>query len=220
MREKNQLIIFDMDNTLIHSHIDFSLMKSETCRLLHEAGLYPDESMPVSQMISEFKAAAMLSSELEARIWQAIEEVEAKGLADATTEPYIEEVLDYLSPHAHLTALTNTNEPAARQALKRLGLSPRLEYIMGRGGAPQMKPAPGGMMAMAARFPWVDPSAIVAVGDALIDIRAARAADLAFCAYNRSRMENWREAGLLPDWQINAWSLAAAKDLINVKFKI
>ncbi|MCL2496925.1 MAG: HAD hydrolase-like protein [Clostridiales bacterium] len=214
MRKKNKLIIFDMDNTLIHSHINFTLMKSETCRLLREAGLCPDESLPVSQMLNGFKEAGELTHEVEERIWRAINEIEASGLTGATAEPHIEQVLEYLTPYAHLAALTNTNEQAARYALEQLGLSRWLNYIMGRGGAPELKPAPGGMLALAARFPWLSPAGILVVGDALIDIRAARTAGLAFCAYNRSRLENWREAGYQPDLQFNAWDEKAAQAML------
>lgn len=216
MQEKKYLIIFDMDNTLIHSHIDFALMKSETCRLLRGAGLTQDETLPVAQILVGLKRQGLLTQELEARVWHVICEIEAVGLAGATAEPQIELVLDLLSPHAHLVALTNTNAEAARLSLEQLGLARRFAHIMGRGGAPELKPAPDGMLALLSYFPQLTPADALAVGDALIDIRAARAAGLAFCAYNRSRQECWQEAGLNPDLQLTCWDEDAAAAILKL----
>lgn len=216
MQAKKHLIIFDMDNTLIHSRIDFALMKSETCRLLRQAGLMPDESLPVAQILNGFKQDSMLAEDVETHIWRAICEIEADGLAGAEVEPQIELVLNLLEPYAHLAALTNTNELAALASLRRLGLAGRFAHIMGRGSAPQLKPAPGGMLALLSYYPQLKAADALAVGDALIDIRAAHAAGMLFCAYNRSRQERWQEAGCVPDLQLTAWDEDAAAAILKL----
>ena len=214
--ERNKLIIFDMDNTLIHSHLDFPLMKAETLRLLREEGHEPDEALPLTQTMNLFRQSDRLAPELEARIWRRVDEIEYAGVEKADIEPGIEQVLEFFRPHAHMVALTNTKEEAARMILQQLGLTRWLEQIMGRGGAPQLKPASGGMLELLARYPYLRAKDALAVGDALIDIRAARGAGMRFCAYNRSRSEQWQAGGYEPDLQLNCWNENAAKQLLTL----
>jgi phosphoglycolate phosphatase len=212
--ELNKLIIFDMDNTLIHSHLNFPLMKAETVGLLKEGRYAPDETMPLTQMMNIFRKNERFSAELEARIWRRVEEIEYEGLMNAGVEPGIERVLEILGKFAHLVVLTNTKEEAARAILLQLGLSSFLEQIMGRGGAPELKPAPGGMLALLALYPDLAKEDALAVGDALIDIRAARGAGLRFCAYNRSRAEQWQAGGHQPDLELKSWDEPATRQLL------
>lgn len=211
---QNKLIIFDMDNTLIHSHLDFPLMKAETLRMLSEEGHKPDEALPLTQTMKTYREGGLLSPELEARIWRRVDEIEYAGLKDAGMEPGIEQALEFLCQYAHLVALTNTTEVAASATLHKLGLARWLEQIMGRGGAPQLKPAPGGMLALIALFPHLTAADTLAVGDAIIDIQAARGAGLRFCAYNRSRAEQWPEGKLKPDLQLSHWDENTARQLL------
>ena len=212
--ERNKLIIFDMDNTLIHSHLDFPLMKAETLRLLREAGHEPDETLPLTQTMNIIKYSGKLSSESETRIWRRVDEIECAGLENIDAEPGIEEVLELLSYSTHMVALTNTKEEAASACLCKLGLTKWLEYVMGRGGAPQLKPAPDGMLELLAHYPLLKAADALAVGDALIDIRAARGAGLRFVAYNRSRAEQWQTGDYKPDLQLKSWDESAAKQIL------
>lgn len=214
MPQLNKLIIFDMDNTLIHSHLDFPLMKSAALRLLEETGRAPQEELPLTQIMNLYRQNGWLDPQLEARIWQRVDEIEYAGLAGSVPEPAVEQALEFLSKHAHLAVLTNTKQEAARDILAQLGLERWLEHIMGRGGAPQLKPAPGGMLALLARYPRLRPLDALAVGDALIDIRAARAAGLRFCAYNRSRAEQWTEREHQPELRLTSWEEPAARLLL------
>ena len=214
MIKQNKLIIFDMDNTLIHSHLDFALMKAETLRLLKEGGYKPDETLPLTQIMELYSQSGQLTPGLAERIWRRLDEIEHDGLENAGIEPGIEKALEFLSKHAHLTALTNTVEKAARAVLLNLGLARWLDHIMGRGGAPQLKPACGGMLALLAQYPHLTAADTLAVGDAIIDIRAAREAGLRFCAYNRSRAEQWPNGELKPDLQLYHWDESAARQLL------
>ncbi|MCL1816945.1 MAG: HAD hydrolase-like protein, partial [Clostridiales bacterium] len=119
-----------------------------------------------------------------------------------------------LSGYAHLVALTNTKAAAACHVLSKLGLSIYLEYIMGRGTAPCLKPAPDGMLALLASYPTLLAADVVAVGDAIIDIQAARGAGFKFCAYNRSRLEQWQVAGYKLELQLHQWDERAARQLL------
>ena len=210
----DKLIIFDMDNTLIHSHLDFTLMKAESLRLLKEGGHRPDETLPLTQIMDICKQSGHLSTALEARIWSRIDDIEYDGLKNAIIEPGIEQVLEFLGADAHIVALTNTKEEAACMTMEKLGLTRWLEHIMGRGSAPQLKPAPGGMLSLLACYPHITAGNTLAVGDAIIDLLAARAAGLLFCAYNRSRFEQWPAFEHKPDLQLSNWEKSAAQSML------
>ncbi|MCL1905585.1 MAG: HAD hydrolase-like protein [Clostridiales bacterium] len=214
MIKLDKLIIFDMDNTLIQSYLDFPLMKAETLRLLRKGGYEPDETLPLTHTMGLFRTSERFSPKLEAFIWDRVDEIEYAGLKNAVPEPGIERTLEFLSPYAHIVALTNTKEEAARSVLLQLGLADRLEYIMGRGGARELKPAPGGMLDLMARYPYITAKDTLVVGDALIDIQAARGAGAHFCAYNRSRAEQWLSAGYEPDMSLHSWDDNAARQML------
>jgi phosphoglycolate phosphatase len=190
------------------------MMKAEALRLLREDGHEPDEAMPLTQIMNLYRQSGQLCPKLEIRIWSRVEEIEYAGLENANIEPGIEQVLEFLSAYAHMVVLTNTNEEAARAGLFKLGLTCWLQHILGRGSAPQLKPAPDGMLALLARYPYLTTLDALAVGDALIDIQAARGAGLRFCAYNGSRAEQWQVGINKPDLQLYRWDENAARQVL------
>ena len=186
---KNKLIIFDMDNTLIHSHLNYPLMKAETVRLLAQGGIKVDESLWVAKIMAQAHQHPQMSEQLEEAIWQRLGEIEWEGLAEASPEPGVERVLACLAKEASLAVLTNNLDEAARLALEKLSLSGYFSQIAGRGRVARLKPDPDGYIYLRelhqeARF-------CLAVGDAVIDLLAAYRAGLPFVAYNRSRREDW-----------------------------
>ena len=211
---KNKLIIFDMDNTLIHSHLDFPLMKAETLRLLAEGGVEADENLWVAKMMAQAHTHPLMTEQLEAAIWQRLGEIELAGLAAAGPEPGVERVLARLEQEAYLAVLTNTLDEAACLTLDKLGLCGYFSVVAGRGRAPGMKPAPDGYLYLQGLHPKA--RSCLAVGDAVIDLLAASAAGMPFVAYNRSRREDW-PADPAPNLFLQSWEdPAVIEKLINV----
>ncbi|MDR2711788.1 MAG: HAD family hydrolase [Clostridiales bacterium] len=186
---KNKLIIFDMDNTLIHSHLDYPLMKAETLRLLALGGVEADESLWVAKIMAQARLHPRMTDQLEEAVWQRLGEIEIAGLAAASPEPGVEQVLACLESEAYLAVLTNNLDEAACLALDKLGLIGYFSFVAGRGRVPGMKPAPDGYIYLKGLHP--DACHYLAVGDAVIDLLAANSAGIPFAAYNRSRRENW-----------------------------
>jgi len=199
-------LIFDLDNTLLRSAIDFSLMKREVCRLLRQACLTFDGSLPVSALI----AAAAPPPQLAREIWQTVERIESCGMEAALLEPGVREALRLLWPAARLCLLTNNLLSAARRALAAFGIEDYFDLAAGRaeaGDEPQvlgaLKPDPGGMLAICRAFPGV--KKWLAVGDAVIDAQAAEAAGIGFVAYNNSRAEDWQAHWIKPLACLKTW---------------
>ncbi|MEG1501112.1 MAG: hypothetical protein RR396_04075, partial [Clostridiales bacterium] len=80
---KEKAIVFDMDNTILSSHINFDLMKKGVCSLLLEAGFEIDSTMSVAAIIQAADAQKPLSPALRKIIWDKVDAVEALGMKDA-----------------------------------------------------------------------------------------------------------------------------------------
>ncbi len=216
MNNKSKLLIFDMDNTLIHSHIDFALMKSESCQLLRNFGLEPDENLPIAQILADFKRNLQLPPALEEQIWQVIGQIELDGLINASLEGDIMPILNTLKEQCHLLVLTNNLGTAAATALGKLGLKPYFEHIFGRGQVSELKPSPQGLAEIIRLYPQISKKQMAVIGDAAIDYQAAKGCGLKFIAYNGSRAEAWQDKGLKPDLELNTWSNACIKPILEL----
>jgi len=195
-------------------------MKSEVLRILANSGYEANELLPLTQILNHFRQSSCYSSQLEKLVWQRVDDIENTGLKNSMAEPGIEQVLEYLNNYAHLVALTNTNEESAGNILHQLGLTRWLRQIMGRAGARELKPAPGGMLELLALYSSLTAKDALAIGDAEIDMRAAKQAGLSFCAYNRSRIEQWPVGKDAPKLFLNKWDAEAARQILTLLYKV
>ncbi len=211
---KTKLLIFDMDNTLLHSRIDFALMKQEVGRMLDAAGIYFDYHRPVSDNLSALLAEGQLSQSLNQKIWQRISEIESDGLAAALLEPGVEAVLRQLSAQFQLAVLSNNMDLAVHQCLHQLAVAQYFSLICGREAVPALKPRPDGVRFICQAFPHVPVQNTWMIGDALIDAQAAFSAGIGFIAYNRSRDEDWRKTAGKPQLYLHRWDEAATAAIV------
>ena len=202
---KDKLLIFDMDNTLLHSRIDFSRMHREVELLLRQSGLSRYIQRSVAQSILDFSRSPDYDPELEKAIWARVAEIEAAGLERAVLEPGALAALAELQDFAELAVLTNNADSAIGANLLRLGLAPYLSLAWGRDSVPCLKPAPEGIILIRENYPDISAEHTLMIGDAMIDAQAAAAAGIGFVAYNRSREENWRSFGIRPLLQLRQW---------------
>ncbi|MEG1538005.1 MAG: HAD hydrolase-like protein [Clostridiales bacterium] len=213
---KDRLLIFDMDNTLLHSRIDFALMKQEVGRLLEEADITFDYQRPVSDNLSVLQAQGVLFGELYQRIWNRIGEIENIGLQDALLEPGVEWVLAQLSQKVALAVLSNNMDHMVHKCLHQLGVDHYFELICGREAVPALKPCPEGIGFMLDFFPQIVAAQTWMIGDALIDAKASRGAGIGFIAYNRSRDENWLKLDRAPELYLKGWDDTAVAKILEL----
>ena len=213
---KDKLIIFDMDNTILQSRIDFDWMLREVNAILAEYGREDCFARTVAETITRYSQCPAYDEAVGKRLWDKVCEVEAVGMDKAINEPDAAEALDYLSQFAELALLTNNTDAAIGDNLDRLGLSRNLHYVAGRNSVPLLKPSPLGMLHVKEQFPDIPLSRTMAIGDAIIDAEAAEAAGIMFVAYNRSRMENWLKYNIYPLLELHQWNKDSCDSILRL----
>lgn len=186
-------IIFDMDNTLLQSRIDFGKMKRVLYALLVENGLCTEEldwqSHTASQLIEIGRQSEKITPRLEKRMWDAVAAIETEGMHGAVLEEHAVDVLTHLHSHAHLFILTNNACAAAEEALRETGIAHLFEKIVAREQMTALKPCPSGIRYILERYPDVPQANWTMVGDSWIDGTAAQDGSVRFVAYKGNQQE-------------------------------
>jgi phosphoglycolate phosphatase len=178
------LIIFDFDNTLIDSRINFGDLRHALIAMLATAGdlLAPPETLMRSPIPHLVEHAAAISPDLERQAWTLIERFEAEGLRDAAAMPHARPVLTALAArNIRLALLTNNARPATTALLARLGLAALLEPVVTRDDVAVLKPDPSGVRLILQRVGPVRVAYLV--GDSWIDGLAAERAGVRFVGF-------------------------------------
>ncbi|SRR5579884_112035 len=195
------LLIFDLDNTLVHSRIDFRGLRQAIIARLHAAGATdePAEALlryaiPELILLGEARAE-QAGTTLVPELWRLVLEFETAGMEGASIEPGAGEVLARLRQRGHpLAVLTNNARPATLEALERFGLRRYFALVVSRDDVRALKPAPDGvehaLRAFRARQALV-------IGDSWIDGMAARGAGVAFLAF-QPRPRELESRGIRP----------------------
>ena len=213
--QKKKMIIFDMDNTIIESKIDFPLMYIDVHRYLREAGMPFDANTSISKTLADLKNHPNMTADLWQTIWQRINDLETEGLLVAVLEKNARYVLDKLANNVRMTILTNNVHQAAIDILKKLDVYDYFEVVAGRGVVPELKPSPNGMLYVLDTAQDVTPAETLSIGDAINDGSAALAAGIDFIAYNTSHIENWSRAPYTPLHYLRGWDEDSLRMLMS-----
>jgi phosphoglycolate phosphatase len=169
-------LVFDLDNTLVHSRIDFlGIRTTIIARLLEAGALAGAPANPRQHAIPEWlDIAAAHDPALAAELWQVVDRFEREGMVHGTVEPDARPTLDRL--HAaglQLAVLTNNSVGSAEAALDRFDLRAPFDLVLARELVTTLKPSGDGVIlahATLGRGPtWV-------VGDSYLDGLAAERA--------------------------------------------
>lgn len=195
------LIVFDFDNTIVHSRIDFVGIRRELLALLRKAG-HPDAAddrlarLSIGQII---EAGGRHDPSTEPVAWEIVLRHETAGMVAATIEPDAVATLGSLrDANFRLAVLTNNARPATLAALDLFGLTPAFDLILTRDEV-AMKPDPAGILQ--ARTALGRPGdRTLMVGDSWMDGTAALAAGVPFVGF-RPR------AGILDERGVPYWAV-------------
>ena len=214
---KVQGIIFDMDNTLLQSRIDFTLMKQQVFAILNSKKLLPTniiiERQTVATMIELAKKNLYYTEDVECAIWEVVCALEKEGMQGVELEPYAEKVVADLHATNYLLAvLTNNSKDSAEQALKRTGIAKYFTEIVGREQMKALKPSPSGLEYIKSRYIEIPEHGWLMVGDSWIDGQAALASNTAFLAY-QANAESLTSRNI--PYIANIHCLQAVKSLID-----
>jgi len=197
-------ILFDMDNTLLASRIDYDAMRGEVGDwLVREGYLAGDETADgtTASLIRTAIGRGLAGAALDT-VWAICARHEEAGMREAELEPGAREMLERLRARGlTLAVLTNNAEAAAERALIGAGIRHYFDLVAGRESVPELKPSPAGVRAVLAKYPHLPPDRWLAVGDSWIDGAAAAGAGIAFAAY-RAR-HDMAERGIEPVVRIN-----------------
>ncbi|MCC7104427.1 MAG: HAD family hydrolase [Chloroflexi bacterium] len=192
-------IVFDLDNTLVHSRIDFRQIRLEIGEVLLTVGLVDTpvitdgpERLSIGELIAigeEHDAAH--GARLGPRMWAIVRDYERQGMSLAEVEPHSVPTLAELRRRGHPTAvLTNNSRNSALEALRKFGMLPYLEPILAREDVPRLKPDPSGLL-LARELLAGRAEAVVLVGDSYQDGLAAKRAGIPYIGF-RSREDEMR----------------------------
>lgn len=194
-------IVLDMDNTLLHSHIDFGAMKRDIYGFLCNHRILPEGlSMDIhttSTIIAEAMNTGLLSEELSSVMWDIAKKHEIQGMIGANLEEGSMELIQQLHGRLHLAIVTNNALEAAMTALKENGIAQYFDLIIGREAMAYLKPAPDGYMEVLKFFHQTSPMEWLSVGDAWVDGKGSEGAGIPFIAY-RGDIVKMNSMGVFP----------------------
>jgi phosphoglycolate phosphatase len=206
------IVVFDLDNTLVHSRIDFLGIRQAIIRRLLDVGaLAETPANPRAKAIPEWlDVAAAFDPQLAAELWVTVDEFERAGMVAGTVEPDARTTLDRLAEAGfRLAVLTNNSLRSADAALARFDLRAPFELVLARGVVSALKPDGAGVRQA---HVTLGGGPTVVVGDAAIDGQAAARADVGarFVAF-RADQQVLAERGVVP-WA----TIASLGELVEV----
>jgi phosphoglycolate phosphatase len=170
------IVVFDLDNTLVHSRIDFlGIRNAIIARLLETGAIEAPPTDPRVRAIPEWlDLAAAHDPRLAIELWDVVDQFERQGMVHGTVETDARATLDHLRAAGLLLAvLTNNSVGSAEAALERFDLRTPFDLVLARELVRALKPAGDGV-ALAHRSLGSGP--IYVVGDSYIDGLAAQRA--------------------------------------------
>lgn len=193
-------IMFDMDNTLLRSKIDFAAMKADIFNYLVELNVLPaDFSVHEHTSSTLMEHAKRLGSTDE--VYQTMLRISAAhelaGMEGAGLEQGVEQLLQSLFGKHILIIITNNSYGAAFKALERTGIARYFDLIVGREQMPALKPSPSGFTYAMRQFSFISPNEWITVGDSWIDGRASTDSGIPFVSY-RTRFDDMIVKGVKP----------------------
>jgi len=198
-------IIFDMDNTLLRSNIDYIAMKQETYQYLTDLRILPAgldlERQTTSTIIEAALQKGQMSKQQIDEMWNIARKYELIGMQDARLEPGVLELIKQLHGHYLLALVTNNAYEAAKSALARHHIFDCFDCVVGREQAGTLKPSPAGFLRVLEQYPETCAADWVSVGDSWIDGKAAQDAGIPFVLY-QGNLEQLKQHEVQPAAQI------------------
>jgi phosphoglycolate phosphatase len=202
------IVVFDLDNTLVHSRIDFlGIRQAVIMRLLEVGAIDAPPANPRARAIPEWlDLAAAHDRAVAAELWRTVDQFERDGMVHGTVESDARETLDRLrSAGLRLAVLTNNSVGSAEAALARFDLRAPFDLVLAREVVAALKPAGDGV-AQAHKTLGGGPTFVV--GDSYIDGLAAQRAAVGarFVAFRANAddlvsrgVETWATAAMLAE---------------------
>ncbi len=165
--------LFDLDGTLVKTHIDFARMRDEIRKLAESHGVRPEilDGKDILEMV-EASAEVLTNSGtgFRQRAFSLLEQIEVEGCANPTEIDGATELLSFLTRAEIKTGVVTRNCRAVSvPLLEKFDL--RYDVLLTRDDVSRTKPDPDHLHA-AMKILSVSPHNTVMIGDHFLDIRA------------------------------------------------
>jgi phosphoglycolate phosphatase len=196
MKHDGLAIIFDFDNTLVKSHINFPAMKISMARAAKKHGIDfgNEENIPhrytagnIIDQVEEFdkKNDTQLADEL----WLLVEKFERIGMENITIDEEVLEILNYLKDKGISTSiLTNNAKKPTEEVLARFNLTDYFDIVIAREDVSKMKPDKEGLEVIVEKLK-LNPDKVLFVGDSWVDGVAAVNANIRFVLFRKKILD-------------------------------
>ncbi|MFW9996617.1 MAG: HAD family hydrolase [Candidatus Odinarchaeota archaeon] len=178
-----KLLIFDFDDTIVHTGIDYPGMKQQVIQRLIDQG-YSDlinEVTPptISNYLRVIKEKDGTNSALYRELMEKVEVFEVEGVNKATMDPSYVDLFKEIGKDLKLALLTNNARKAVTKLMDRFNLSGYFHLVLTRDDIPIMKPDPAGLFKILRHFK-LEPINAIFIGDSYVDMLASKAASIPF----------------------------------------
>ncbi|MHA2295931.1 MAG: HAD family hydrolase [Candidatus Hodarchaeales archaeon] len=178
-----ELLIFDFDDTVVHTGIDYTGLKKQIISRLNDNGysaLIDSVTPPsIAKYLEAIKEKEGVRSKLYRELMEEVEQFEIQGAENATMDPSYTDLFHELGKDFKLALLTNNSRKGVIKLMDRFGLSGYFHLIITRDDIPIMKPDPTGLQKILDHFN-MNPQEAIFIGDSYIDMLASLAADIQF----------------------------------------
>ena len=202
-------IIFDLDGTLIHTSINFTVMKERMINFLEEKG-FPEGCLTPKLTTVVIIATCEEILREKGRTQEEIDEVhrkleeimnlgELEAIQDVSEVDGVRDALQELREAGYkLAVLTRSHHAYAVEALSKIDALDLFDVILGRGETPKPKPYREALEHTAMLLS-LDPKETIFVGDNHIDANSAVNAEVSFIGVKTGRRGDLSWDGRFPE---------------------
>ncbi len=184
-------VLFDLDGTLVDTHIDFALMKREMMSLAMATGL-PEDAVTGLDILGIARAAAAHVSATDgqaaadaiySRAMSVLESIELRHAGNTEPVAYAGEAISLIREHGgRIGVVTRNCRKASELSLSIAGIIP--EVLICREDCFNHKPHPEPVL-LALEQLGAKPGNSIMVGDHIMDVQGGKAAGLATIGFLR-----------------------------------
>jgi phosphoglycolate phosphatase len=198
MSHSSSILIFDLDNTLVHSQIDFLGIRAALADWALQKGFQDTsefQKMPISEIISRIETEFASETTVSHQAWQIVEEFEEKGMMEAIISDDVIPALQKIRSLSIKTAVfTNNSAKSAAPALEKFQLGP-FDVVKTRDNVAAMKPSGTGVIEIIQLLSGTVENTYL-VGDSWVDGLCAQNAGVKFIAFGMERFPQIEERGI------------------------